>query len=110
MTGRAKAPEAGRRLLIALAIVVGLLVLLVVVKYWPPWVAEMGAQLSDWLVSASTRVWRHTGGRWVTVFTLSVVIIVGLIVMRRRRVVGITIIEVAIAVGALVALLQPDGW
>jgi hypothetical protein len=110
MTGRARAPEAGRRLLIALAIVVGLLVLLVVVKYWPPWVADVGGQFSEWLVSTSTRVWRHTGGRWVTLFGLGIVVIVGLIVMRRQRVVGITIIEVAIAAGALVALLQPDGW
>jgi len=30
--------------------------------------------------------------------------------MRRQRFVGVTIIEVAIAAGALVALLQPDGW
>ncbi len=110
VTGRTKNPEVGRRLLIALAIVVGLLVLLVVVKYWPPWVADVGGQLTDWLVSASTRVWRHTGGRWVTLFALGIVVIVGLIVMRRQRVVGITIIEVAIAAGALVALLQPDGW
>ncbi len=110
MTGRTGAPDTARRLLVGLAIVVGALVVLVVAKYWPPWVADLGTQAFDWLLGTGTRLWRHTGGRWVTLVAVSVSVCLGLLVIRRQRFVGVTIIEVAIAAGALVALLQPDGW
>ena len=110
MTGGTKAPDAARRLLIALGIVVAVLLVLVVVRYWPPWVADLGTHAANWVVAAGTRIWRHTGGRWVTLFVLMAAVCLGLVLMRRSRVVGITVIEVAIAACALVALLQPDGW
>ena len=110
MTGRTKAPDAARRLLVLLGIVVAVLLVLVVVRYWPPWVADLGTQAVDGVVATGTRIWRHTGGRWVTLFVLMAAVCLGLVLMRRSRVVGITLIEVAIAGCALVALLQPDGW
>ena len=110
MTGRTKAPDAARRLLVLLGIVVAVLLVLVVVRYWPPWVADLGTQAADWVVATGTRIWRHTGGRWVTLLVLMAAVCLGLVLMRRSRVVGITVIEVAIAACALVALLQPDGW
>ena len=110
MTGRTKVPDAARRLVIALGIVVAVLLVLVVVRYWPPWVADLGTRAADWVVVSGTRIWRHTGGRWVTLFVLMAAVCLGLVLMRRSRVVGITVIEVAIAACALVALLQPDAW
>jgi hypothetical protein len=35
---------------------------------------------------------------------------IGALVTRRSRTLGIAIVEVAIAAGAVVALLQPPGW
>lgn len=110
MTGRTKAPDAARRLLILLGIVVAVLLVLVVVRYWPPWVADLGTQAADWVVATGTRIWRHTGGRWVTLLVLMAAVSLGLLLMRRSRVVGITLVEVAIAGCALVALVQPDDW
>ena len=110
MTGGTKDPDVARRLVMALAIVVAVLLVLVVVRYWPPWVADLGTGAADWVVASGTRIWRHTGGRWVTLLVLMAAVCLGLVLMRRNRVVGITLIEVAIAGCALVALLQPDGW
>ncbi len=110
MTGRAKSSDTARRLLLGLGIIVGALVVLVVAKYWPPWVADLGTQAVDLLFGTGDRIWRQTGGRWVTSMAVIICVCLGLLVMRRQRFVGVTIIEVAIAAGALVALLQPDGW
>ena len=86
------------------------LLVLVVVRYWPPWVADLGTQAIDWVLATGTRIWRHTGGRWVTLLVLLTAACLGLLLMRRNRVAGITLIEVTLAGCALVALLQPDGW
>ncbi len=110
VTGRTKSPDAARRLLIGLGIVVAVLLVLVIVRYWPPWVAELGTQAVDWVLASGTRIWRHTGGRWVLLFVLLAAACLGLLLMRRSRVAGITLIEVTLAGCALVALLQPDGW
>jgi hypothetical protein len=110
VTGRTKSPDAARRLLIALGIVVAVLLVLVVVRYWPPWVADMGTQAVDWVVASGTRIWRHTGGRWVLLLVLLAVSCLALLLWRRSRIAGITLIEVTLAACALVALLQPDGW
>lgn len=110
VTGGTRDPDTARRLLIALGIVVAVLLVLVVVRYWPPWVADLGTTAADWVVGAGTRVWRRTGGRWVTLFVLAAAVCLGLLIMRRNRVAGITLIEVSLAACALVALLQPDGW
>ena len=110
MTGGTKVPDAARRLLIVLGVVVAVLLVLVVVRYWPPWVADLSAQAADRVVAAGTRIWRHTGGRWVTLLVLMTAVCLALVLMRRSRVAGITLIEVAIGACAVVALLQPDGW
>ena len=110
MTGRTNARDSGPRLLILLALIVALLVLLVVVKYWPPWVADLARETTDWLWNTGSRVWRQTGGRWVTLLAAVALVAIGLLVARRRRVVGVSLIEISIAAAALVALVQPDGW
>ena len=45
----------------ALAIVVAVLLVLVVVRYWPPWVADLGTGAADWVLATARRIWRHTG-------------------------------------------------
>ena len=110
VTGRTKSPDAARRLLIALGIVVAVLLVLVAVRYWPPWVADLGTQAVDWVLASGTRIWRHTGGRWVLLLVLLAVSCLALLLWRRSRIAGITLIEVTLAGCALVALLQPDGW
>jgi hypothetical protein len=102
--------EAGRRLIILLAVVAGALLVLVALKYWPPWIGEVAERTLAGMERDGTRIWRETGGRWVTLLALTASVAIGLLLMRRHRVAGLSLIEVAVAVCALVALVQPSGW
>lgn len=99
-----------RRVTIVLALIAAALVVAVILKYWPPEVYGVVRQAVGWLRDESVGTWQRIGGRWVTLTTVAVGAGMGLAVIRRERWLGLTIIEVSIVVGALVALLQPDGW
>lgn len=110
MTGRQDTSDGARVTLILLGLVVLILLALVVVKYWPPWITDLGDQAVDWAVSNGGRLWRRTGGRWVTLFAVVAISAVGLLLMRRHRTLGLSLIELSVAAGAIVALVQPEGW
>lgn len=110
MTGREDTSEGGRWMIVLLGLVALVLVGLVVVKYWPPWIGDLGQQAVDWAVRTGNGIWRRTGGRWVTLLAVIAVSAVGLLLMRRHRTLGLAFIELAVAAGAIVALVQPKGW
>ena len=101
---------AGRRVTILLGLVAALLVALVAYRYWPAWIGDVGLDLLSRLLGHVERVWHDTGGRWVTLLVVIAACAIGALLTRRNRTLGIAIIEVAIAAGAIVALLQPPGW
>jgi hypothetical protein len=99
-----------RQVIIVLALVAAILIVAVVVKYWPP---EVERGVRAWfgsLLDTSVGIWRRTSGRWATLTLAAIGVGVGLAVLRRQRSVGLIIIEVSIVGGAVIALLQPDGW
>jgi hypothetical protein len=101
---------AGRRVTILLGLVAAVLVGLVAYRYWPAWIGELGLDLLGQLFGRVERVWHETGGRWVTLLVVVAASAIGALLTRRNRTLGIAIVEVAIAAGAVVALLQPPGW
>jgi hypothetical protein len=102
--------RSGHRLVLILGLVAVVMVGLVVVRYWPEWIGASARQLGDELLARVSRTWNETGGRWVTLTAVVGAIAVGALLLRRSRTLGLVIIEVAIAAGAIVALVQPAGW
>ena len=99
-----------RQVIIVLALVATALIVAVVLKYWPPEVERGVRAAVGWLRDEGVGTWRRIGGRWVTLIMVALGAGVGLVVLRRQRWLGLIIIEVSIVGGAIVALLQPDGW
>lgn len=116
MRRRRRAPDeleparSGHRLVLILGLVAVVMVGLVVVRYWPEWIGASARQLGDELLARASRTWNETGGRWVTLTAVVGAIAVGALLLRRSRTLGLVIIEVAVAAGAVVALVQPAGW
>jgi hypothetical protein len=102
--------SAARRLTVVLGFVALVMVGLVVYRYWPAWVADWG---SGFLSDAGARVetfWTETGGRWVTLVGVVGAVIVATILARSHRTLAIVIVEIAVAAGAVLVLVQPAGW
>lgn len=102
--------RAGHRLVLVLGLVAVVMVALVVVRYWPDWVGASARELGDAVLARGSQIWTETGGRWVTLTAVVGAIAIGALLLRRTRTLGLVIIEVAIAAGAIVALVQPAGW
>ena len=102
--------RAGHRLVLLLGFVAVVMVGLVVIRYWPEWIGGSARELADALLARATRTWNETGGRWVTLTAVVGAIAVGALLTRHNRTLGLVVIEVAIAAGAIVTLLQPAGW
>lgn len=96
--------------MLVLGLVAAVMVGLVVVRYWPEWIGESARQLGDTVLARGARIWNETGGRWVTLTAVVGAIAVGALLLRRSRTLGLVIIEMAVAAGAIVALIQPAGW
>jgi len=99
-----------RLVIVGLALLATALIAAVIVKYWPPevdrWVWDAAGRLGDAIAGA----WRRVGGRWVTLLVVALGGTLGLAILRRRRGLGLLVIEVSVVCGAILALLQPDGW
>jgi hypothetical protein len=102
--------RSGHRLVLVLGLVAVVMVALVVVRYWPEWIGESARQAADAVLARGSQIWTETGGRWVTLTAVVGAIAVGALLLRRSRTLGLVIIEVAVAAGAIVALVQPAGW
>jgi hypothetical protein len=101
---------ARRLVIIVLALVAAALIVAVIAKYWPPEVERAAREALGWLRDEGVATWRRIGGRWVTLIMVALGIGAGIVVLRRERWLGLVIIEVSVVGGAVVALLQPDGW
>lgn len=102
--------SAARRLTYLLGFVALVMVGLVVYRYWPAWVADWGGGV---LAEAGERVqqlWTDTGGRWLTLAGVVGAVVLATVLVRSHRTLAIVIVEVAVAAGAVLVLVQPAGW
>ena len=99
-----------RWLTIGLGFVALVMVGLVVYRYWPAWLADWGGTLLTDVTVRAQQLWTDTGGRWVTLVGVVAAVVLATILARRHRTLAIVIVEIAVAAGAVLVLVQPAGW
>src|SRR4051794_28937100 len=102
--------SAARRLTILLGVVAMIMVGLVVYRYWPGWIADLGGDLLEDMLARLQAFWSDTGGRWLTLAGVVAAVVLATLLLRRHRTLAIVMVEIAVAAAAVLVLVQPAGW